>query len=219
LFLPPYLGGIPIPPQSQSSNTGGIVFYEEVAPEYGRLELLAVTYNDDPGGRSDGTMVSKVAGDLLFVGESGLGSVAGPATLTVTAPIHSAGNSLVLPRANANPTGVGLIRYTLRLSVMLLKADGTVDSRSTELTPICRIAAGPPFGYNQGVQNFAIDNVLTTSIPASTGDLALVGLHAEVYVAVSLASNLIVDANLSHLHSFFQGPGLISVPDVGISLC
>jgi len=180
------------------------------------MELLAVTFNDDPTAQGDVNMVHNVASDILFVGDM---PISAPATLTVTASIHSSGNTLVLARGAGTPTGIGLIRYTLGLSLAVLKLNGDVGGvAQPEVIALCRLAAPAPFGYNEGVQEFAFDKDLTASVPVSTGDLAGIGLQAELYVGVSSNSNLYVDGNLSSLQSFFQGPGFISVPHVNVAI-
>ena len=111
---------------------------------------------------------------------------------------------------------MGIIRCTVGLGVLALDANGGIAEIPHTSINSLFVWATPLLGYDLGVRTVDSNVPLQLSLPVETGYQIWVTLQFELFVGVDIRSNLYVDANFSHLRSFYQGPGLIGAPVVGL---
>jgi hypothetical protein len=223
-FFPPYAGCIPNTRQIVSGPPGTVLslIYEDCF--WGVVHLEAATFYGDAGTLADNNMTERTATALLIIGQQTLNPPVGTSNLTVTAPFQQRGSTYFAQRGGGQPTGAGLIRTNVRLTVALVDANGNfTDIVENTVVPQCRTASLPPFSsYDLSLQDLDFTTEVRVGVPVvSTGDPigVAVGMSFELTAGVSRGSSLFAIGNFSPLRRLLQGQGLFYVPNVRIDLC
>jgi hypothetical protein len=206
----PFPSGFPVPPGATipdptypSSSLG----YAVADPATGALEVLAVTYNDDPtsmrSGAPGSVLVSKQMATQMTAAIQTISPNWSSGIVNVAASVQVAGYIISFPRGDARPTGSAAAWLRLRLAGAVASKNEYVEDVAI---PACHICSPPFAPYDPIFAPFRQTVALGVQLKVSPGDLVSVAVSAEMYVSVSADSNLWMAGNFSHLGNSWWSP-------------
>jgi hypothetical protein len=204
LFRPPFFDGTP---QAPPPPTDEFDSWALALPDQGRLELMGVTWQDDP----QRIGFAKRCTATLVTGFYPVPQ--GPATLRLGTRFHVQGSTTVLGGVPiVGPSG-GWTYVAPELVVSLAAYSRLDDLKVKSVMPPLRT---DPTTW--GTQTVDKTVSVTLDIPVEAGDIVICMAQAELRLVFFAADGRLVGANFSSLTSLAQGPGGIEVTEMTAAL-